>query len=423
MNILLVTSSLPWPLERDGGGQRTGLLLAALRRHGPVDVLFVHHQPWEARVEGVFECMGQATTIIGDLMPEPRQVGKVASRLANLAGRAGFMLQALGRQAAHYQADPSIVAWMRTQRLAERYDVIVGRYLWAGVCARAGIGPGRPVLLDFDDMDWKFQRARQSVRSVSRSWAAKAWGQARNRHLERICRRVTRSFDHVWVASEEDLHTAGTAKGSVLPNIPFDADANVRGTPPPSRGDSRTLLFVGRLSYSPNVYGLERFLETIWPAVRARQPAAELRIVGTRLTAERKAKWSAHPGVRVVGFVEDLAREYADCAFTIAPVYWGGGTKIKVLDSLSHGRTCVATPHALYGFGGLVKHGDSVWTAATDAKFADGCVALLEEAPRRAAMESKGAQVIARNFNQDVFNQAVDAALALVEKKKAGTNL
>lgn len=422
MRILFVTSSLPWPLERDGGGQRSGLLLAALGRHGPVDVLFVHHKPWDAKIEGVFKCMGQATTVIGDLMPAPREGGQSAGRLAKLTGRAGFAVRTLTRQAAHYRADQSIVDWMRTRGIAERYDVLVGRYLWPGVCARAGVGPDRPVLLDFDDMDWMFQRARQSAQAAALSWAAKAWGHARMWHLERICRRVTRNFDHVWVTSAEDLRAAGTATWSVLPNIPFDADGDVHGPLPPSRADSRTLLYVGRLSYSPNVYGLERFLETVWPSVRARQPAAELRIVGTRLTEARKAKWSAHPGVRVVGFVEDLTREYADCAFTIAPVYWGGGTKIKVLDSLSRGRTCVATPHALYGYGCVVNHGDSVWCAPTDEEFADGCVALLADAPRRAALEAKGAQVVARHFNKDVFNQAVAAALAQVESNmKPGT--
>ncbi len=366
--------------------------------------------------------MGQATTVIGDLMPEPRQTAQGTGRLANLTGRAGFMVQVLRRQAAHYQADQGIVAWMRARRLAERYDVIVGRYLWAGVCARAGIGPGRPVLLDFDDVDWMFQRTRQSVHSATSSWAAHTWGHVRNWHLESICRRVARSFDHVWVTSTEDLRmAAGATTWSVLPNIPFDADGAVRSQPPPSRADSRTLLFVGRLSYSPNVYGIERFLERVWPAVRARQPAAGLRIVGTRLTEARHAKWAAHPGVQVVGFVEDLAREYADCAFTIAPVYWGGGTKIKVLDSLSRGRTCVATPHALYGYGGVVSPGDCVWSAPTDAEFAAGCVALLDDAPRRAAMEAKGAQTVARYFNKDVFNQAVAAALAQVENnRKAG---
>src|SRR6187549_2099681 len=39
--ILLITSTLPWPLRRNGGGQRTALLRRALRKHGEVDILAI----------------------------------------------------------------------------------------------------------------------------------------------------------------------------------------------------------------------------------------------------------------------------------------------------------------------------------------------------------------------------------------------
>ena len=52
---------------------------------------------------------------------------------------------------------------------------------------------------------------------------------------------------------------------------------------------------------------------------------------------------AALPNVEVSGFVQDLPPVYERAAFTVAPIYWGGGTKIKVLESLAYGRTCVAS--------------------------------------------------------------------------------
>ena len=58
----------------------------------------------------------------------------------------------------------------------------------------------------------------------------------------------------------------------------------------------------------------------------------------------QRLRWEAIDGVQPVGYVDDLADEYRRCAFTVAPIFEGAGTKIKVLESLAFGRACLTTP-------------------------------------------------------------------------------
>src|SRR5262249_28020929 len=158
------------------------------------------------------------------------------------------------------------------------------------------------------------------------------------RELKRICRENVAAFDHVWVTCDEDVPLAGARRVSVVPNLPFNTPQALL-----ENVASREILFVGDLEHGPNARGLERFLAHAWPAIRSAIPDAALRIVGRGLDESRRQRWSALGGTHVDGPVDDLNSAYERSALTIAPVFWGGGTKIKVLESLAYGRACVAT--------------------------------------------------------------------------------
>jgi len=46
LKILLIASTLPWPLEKYGGAQRSGLILKALQRWGDVDVVVANERKY-----------------------------------------------------------------------------------------------------------------------------------------------------------------------------------------------------------------------------------------------------------------------------------------------------------------------------------------------------------------------------------------
>jgi glycosyltransferase involved in cell wall biosynthesis len=48
--------------------------------------------------------------------------------------------------------------------------------------------------------------------------------------------------------------------------------------------------------------------------------------------------------------VEDLADLYRRADFVVAPIFSGGGMKVKTAEALSYGKTVVGTPEALRGY-------------------------------------------------------------------------
>src|ERR1019366_10494002 len=85
-----------------------------------------------------------------------------------------------------------------------------------------------------------------------------------------------------------------------------------------------TVLFFGAINYYPNTDGLLFFLREAWPLLKARRPAARLRIVGQK-APPAIANWPA-PDVEVVGYVDDIRIHIAKAGVVVVRLRIGGGT-------------------------------------------------------------------------------------------------
>ena len=135
-------------------------------------------------------------------------------------------------------------------------------------------------------------------------------------------------------------------------------------------------------------------------------PEAELRISGD--TPEALAReWRALPNVRPLGFVDDLRAEYDKAALVAAPITWGGGTKIKVLEALAYGRVPVGPDHA---FDGLADVSSIQAIAAVEndpARTAETIASLLDDPQARHAREVAAVEYYRENYSVAAFNRHV----------------
>jgi glycosyltransferase involved in cell wall biosynthesis len=166
------------------------------------------------------------------------------------------------------------------------------------------------------------------------------------------------------------------------------------------------VLFVGQLVYPPNRNGIERFLTRVWPRVLDKVAEARLCLVGATQVGDQQ-RLEAHPHVEAPGFVDNLEAVYQDSAFSIAPIYAGGGSSIKVLESLAHGRTCVMTDFSLDTFRPHFDGHNDVLAASSDAEMADHCVDLLQNPKRREMLAIAGNKIVNSAFAYDEFRSVV----------------
>lgn len=106
----------------------------------------------------------------------------------------------------------------------------------------------------------------------------------------------------------------------------------------------KKLLFVGS-SYYPNVIGIRWFVKNVLPELYKN---IQLIIVGRGLEFLKKEFQDSR--VNVVGTVETPVPYYLDADIFIAPLFDGGGMKVKSIEAISYGKCFVGTEESLHGF-------------------------------------------------------------------------
>ncbi len=407
MRILLLTSHLPYPMNLTGGGQRTALLMQALAACGSLDIVV------QCPEESIFyKRLATGEFPVGPWrylgctersLPEP-----VAPRLWRLLHRrVRAVWDEFNQPLGGLRENPTARRQLLELVDIDAYDAIVVRHVCPAAVARVWKSHGNRLIVDMDDLDWRKVESRaESLRG--RSWIKNAivnlLATVAISRLNTRTRRILRRAGGCWVANPHDLRFTHCKLAGILPNIPFPRETDDRIACP---RHPEHILFVGTLNYEPNVEGLQRFLKQVWPRIRAKVHNARLRIVGRCNDSAFAATCQAVPGVDWVGEVDDLAAEYAACSFTVAPVYWGSGTKIKVLESYAFGRSCVGAPHAYHGYEG--EFGDMLLEVQStdDLDFAEKCCRLLVEPGDRDRLAATGKNAIDTHFTREVFNRRV----------------
>jgi len=185
----------------------------------------------------------------------------------------------------------------------------------------------------------------------------------------------------------------------VLPNC-VDLPADV--SPPPASGP---ILFVGNLTYGPNVDGLEWYLRSAHPLLLASGRHPMVRIVG-----RGGERFGDTAGVDVAGLVADLGPEYAASTVAIAPIRVGSGTRIKVLEAWAHGRPVVATSAALEGL--TFQPGLHALVADSPTAFAEAVNAVLCDPSMAAAVGAAGRALVEQRYAATVFDSLVAGLVA-----------
>ena len=105
----------------------------------------------------------------------------------------------------------------------------------------------------------------------------------------------------------------------------------------------KKLMYVGFLGWEPNAQGLLWFIEQVWPQLVQRHPDLRFDIVGKNPDQRLQAAAASWEGISLQGFVPDLQDIYRDSRVSVAPLLFGSGMKVKVLDAMARGMPIVTT--------------------------------------------------------------------------------
>ncbi len=190
--------------------------------------------------------------------------------------------------------------------------------------------------------------------------------------------------------------TAGLDLGRFLPWAPDPAP---------------TVLLNGSFAWPPNRDGARRFLVEGWARLRALVPDVRLRLVGKDLPPDL-AETARAAGAEPVGYVQEMAPEFARAHLMLVPLWVGAGARVKIVEALGAGLPVVST--ALGAEGLHLQPGRDFLEAETPVALAEAAAVLLRD-PGRASAVSEAGRAIARDrFTLDAMGRLAQGFIAEV---------
>lgn len=166
------------------------------------------------------------------------------------------------------------------------------------------------------------------------------------------------------------------------------------------------VLFVGSYLHPPNVEGALWFAREVWPQVRQIRPNARLTLAGRTPPPELTAL--ATSDIRIPGTVDDLHPYYASASLVVAPIFWGSGVRIKLLEAMACGLPIVTTALAAEGIG--LQHEQSALFAEEPTAFAAAIARLLNDAVLRARLGAAGRAIVEQKYDWNAVGEQLHQA-------------
>lgn len=179
--------------------------------------------------------------------------------------------------------------------------------------------------------------------------------------------------------------------------------------PPISAAPVGDLIFSGSMDWLPNVDAMEYFLRDIFPLILRERPGTTLTIAGRSPDARVVRAAAGVDGVTVTGSVPDMRPFLWGSKISIIPLRIGGGTRLKVYESMAAGVPLVSTTIGAEGL--AYTPGQDLVLADSPEAFARECLRLLSDADLRGAIATSARKLVTENFSWAAVTGEFEAIL------------
>jgi glycosyltransferase involved in cell wall biosynthesis len=159
------------------------------------------------------------------------------------------------------------------------------------------------------------------------------------------------------------------------------------------------MVFLGNVDSVPNTDAMNFLVEDILPPLRAERPGATLDVIGPGVTPQVRAKYAGKIEFR--GYVPDLGEALSEYDLLIAPLRFGSGTKLKVLDAMANNLPVVTTNVGAEGLS--LVHGRDAWIADTVPDIIEGVNRMKSDAEFASQLAANARTLVFERFSWDVI--------------------
>jgi glycosyltransferase involved in cell wall biosynthesis len=227
--------------------------------------------------------------------------------------------------------------------------------------------------------------------------------------METYEREVCRKVKRVIAVSDSDARTMCEMFG--IGNMPVAATGvdTEYFEPHGESAMAYDLVFVGSMDWLPNTDGMKFFTGSILPIIRRTLPECTLAIVGRTPSPEILNLATVDTRIKVTGTVPDVRPYLWSSKMSIVPLRIGGGTRLKIYESMAAGCPVVSTTIGAEGLS--VSHPGDIRLADTPEEFASQCIRLLQSEEERKRLAETAYRLVRERFSWDMMAAEFEAML------------
>ena len=215
---------------------------------------------------------------------------------------------------------------------------------------------------------------------------------------------VCRTAKKVIAVSEADAREMHSLYGaSRIACVPTGVDIEYF-KPPRGIQHTHDLVFLGAMDWRPNIDGVQWFVSSVLPLIRARRPDVSLAVVGRHGVPERDSR------IHLTGTVDDVRPYLWRSAVSIVPLRIGGGTRLKIYEAMAARIPVVSTSVGAEGLD--VRDGENIAIADSPRHFAERCLALLDDSRERQRMAANAWEMVSACYSWEVISRKFERLLA-----------
>ena len=397
-SILAVTSQLPWPLN-SGGHLRSFHLLRAMARRFQVRLVVPVVDGDESSIEPLLQ---QGITVcpvpVGARIQWREALRAVGSALSGLPY---IMYQRHERRAVRAALITEIARKKPDIGYLDHLDSLVYAPCFAGIS----------MVLDLHNV---YSAIARSAAEEQSSWIRRSYLRREARLLERVEKHACKVAAVISGVSEQDVAYFTALGGRHVHLVPNGVDCSVYDSLPIGRhGNPPVFLYVGDMSWQPNVQAACFLAKEVLPKVRHQFPEARLQVVGRNPASEVVALQQL-PGVEVTGTVPQILPYLREARLLAVPLEAGGGTRLKILEAFAAGLPVVSTP---LGCEGLRVANNEHLLIASRKRFVECIQSVLNETDRQYRLAEQARALAFEHYDWgsigEITCQAIEEAVRI----------
>lgn len=258
------------------------------------------------------------------------------------------------------------------QQCLDNYAIDVINVDFPHMCVNLfNINTDIPIVLNEHNIEWRVYRTiAKSHKNIFKKVAYFIDSYRLKSYEEKVLKKI--SFSKITFVSSEDMRSmieSGMVSNEQAVLIPVGADVHEMENVP---HDGLNIIFVGKMSYGPNIEAVSWFAKDIFPVIQEHLPKVKFFIVG-KDPAEDVLKLKS-PSIIITGIVDDLEKYYAIADLVVLPLRNGGGVKVKLLEAVGYKKPIVSTSVGVEG----TYYSNHIIPVSDDAEgFANLCLECL----------------------------------------------